>query len=57
MIGHARIPMSRFALPGGVNEWFELFREGMPAGQVHFKSEYHAQAAVVNTAPVMQPPI
>ena len=40
MLGHARVPMGRFAIANGANEWIELFREGMAAGTVHFKSEY-----------------
>lgn len=57
MLGHARVPMARLAIIGGAREWIELFMEGRPAGTINFKSDYQLQAAVVNTAPVMQPPI
>ena len=40
MIGHARVPMVKFARPGGANEWIELFYEAFAAGTIHFKSEY-----------------
>ena len=55
MLGHARVPMMKFAVAGGAKEWIELFMEGMPAGKISFRSEYFAQAAVVNTAPMVQP--
>jgi hypothetical protein len=54
MIGHARVPVSFFAKPGGMAEWIELFWQGMPAGNIHFKSEYFPQA-VVGGAPMMAP--
>jgi len=42
-IGHARIKLAFFAVPGGRAEWIELFYQGYPAGRIHFKSEFHPQ--------------
>jgi hypothetical protein len=46
MIGHAQVPMHFFAKVGGAAEWIELKYMGMPAGNIHFTSEYVPQAVV-----------
>jgi hypothetical protein len=40
MIGHATVRVNFFAIPGGRQEWIELFFRGYPAGRIHFKSHY-----------------
>jgi hypothetical protein len=50
-IGHCRIKVEFFALPGGREEWLELFFQGYPAGRIHFKSEFYPQAVVA--APIV----
>lgn len=52
MLGHAQVPMSFFARVGGMSEWIELKHMGMPAGTIHFTSEYYPQAVIA--APMMQ---
>lgn len=44
--------MSFFARVGGAAEWIELKYLGMPAGNIHFTSEYFPQAVVA--APMVQ---
>jgi len=46
MVGHCQVPMSFFARVGGAQEWLELKFMGMPAGNIHFTSEYFPQAVV-----------
>lgn len=45
-VGRCQVPMSRFARVGGAQEWLELNYMGMPAGNIHFTSEYIPQAVV-----------
>jgi hypothetical protein len=40
MIGHVTTRVNFFAVPGGRAEWLELFYLGMPAGRIHFRSEF-----------------
>ena len=51
MIGHATTRLNFFAVPGGRAEWLELFFLGMPAGRIHFRSEFLPQVAM--TAPII----
>ena len=46
-IGHVTTRVNFFAVPGGRAEWLELFYRGMPAGRIHFKSEFYPQMAPV----------
>ncbi len=40
MLGHASVQLKLFCLPGGMQEWIELFNYGQPAGRIHLRSEY-----------------
>lgn len=39
-VGHAEVPVHSFCRPGGGAEWLELKCMGMPAGRIHFTSEF-----------------
>merc|ERR1712045_528529 len=43
-LGRAEVPMSRFARPGGIEEFIELWNMGYPSGNVLFKADYQVQA-------------
>ena len=40
-IGEAKIKLSSFCVNGGLDEWYEIYFEGKPAGKVHFRGEWH----------------
>jgi len=54
MLGASEIPMGKVAIASGFKEWIELFMNGVPAGRIQFKCEYHPQAAIVNPQPMVQ---
>jgi hypothetical protein len=49
LIGGVQLPLARFAIPGGHNEWVELFHNGHHAGKLHVRTEF-----VNSGAPVVQ---
>ncbi len=59
-LGFVEVPVHFFARPGGRTEWLELAFDGVPAGRVHFTSEFHPEvlmAPPVLAAPVMAAPV
>ena len=40
-VGEAKIKLSSFCVNGGLDEWYEIYFEGKPAGKVHFRGEWH----------------
>ena len=60
IIGTAEVPLGRFAIPGGAQEWIEIFFHGRPAGRLHFRSEFvngGMGVAIVNPGMGMQQPM
>ena len=48
IIGTCELPLERFARNGGCEEWVEIFNFGMPAGRLHFRSEFVNGGMMVN---------
>ncbi len=41
LVGESKIKLSSFCVNGGLDEWYEIYFEGKPAGKVHFRGEWH----------------
>ena len=48
IIGTCEVPLQRFDHPGGREEWVEIFNFGMPAGRLHFRSEFVNRGLMMN---------
>ena len=54
-LGWCEVPAHFFAREGGRVEWLELNIDGVPAGRVHFCSEFHGD--ILMAPPVFVPPV